>query len=59
MGDARLDRHGPEEVVEGFYSFNLFKAIWLAGDYQFLKNPAYNPDRGPEHVLSGRVHAEF
>ena len=59
VGDGRLDRHGPEELVEGFYSFNLFKAIWLAGDYQFLKNPAYNPDRGPEHVLSGRIHAEF
>lgn len=58
-GDGRLDRHRPEELFEGFYSLNLFRAIWLAADYQFLMNPAYNPDRGPEHVVSGRFHAEF
>jgi high affinity Mn2+ porin len=58
-GDGRLDRSAPEELFDAFYSFNLFKAIWLAADYQFLANPAYNPDRGPEHVISGRFHAEF
>jgi high affinity Mn2+ porin len=59
VGDGRLDRYGPEELFEGFYSYNFFKAVWLAADYQFLVNPAYNADRGPEHVISGRVHAEF
>ncbi len=58
-GDGVLPRHGPEELLEGFYSLNLFKALWLAVDYQFLVNPAYNRDRGPEHVFAGRVHAEF
>ncbi len=58
-GDGKLPRTAPEALVEGFYSLNLFKALWLAVDYQFLANPAYNPDRGPEHVFSGRVHAEF
>ncbi len=59
VGDGRLDRPSAEELFEVFYSVNLFKAIWLAADYQFLANPAYNRDRGSEHVLSGRVHAEF
>lgn len=58
-GDGRLVRVAPEELVELFYSYNFFRAVWLAADYQLLENPAYNADRGPEHVLSGRVHAEF
>ena len=58
-GDGRLGRPAAEELFEVFYSVNLFKALWFAADYQFLMNPAYNPDRGPEHVVSGRFHAEF
>ena len=29
------------------------------GDYQFITNPAYNADRGPVHIFSGRLHGEF
>ena len=49
----------PEGIVEAFYSFNLFKALWLSADYQFLVNPGFNADRGPVHIFGGRVHAEF
>ena len=52
-------RQAAEGVVEGFYSVNLLKAIWLTADYQFLWNPAYNADRGPLSVFGGRLHAEF
>jgi len=31
----------------------------LSLDYQFIANPAYNADRGPANVFSGRVHAQF
>ena len=58
IGDGRLS-WAPEGVAEGFYSFNLLKAIWLSGDYQFLWNPGYNSARGPVHILGARVHAEF
>ncbi len=58
VGDGRLRQAG-EGIVEAFYSVNLLKAIWLSGDYQFLWNPAFNADRGPVHILGGRVHAEF
>jgi hypothetical protein len=58
IGDGRLS-WAPEGVAEGFYSFNLLKAIWLTGDYQYLWNPGYNSARGPVHIFGARVHAEF
>jgi hypothetical protein len=58
VGDGAL-RQAAEGVVEAFYSVNFLKAIWLTPDYQFLWNPGFNADRGPVHVLGGRVHAEF
>ncbi len=58
VGDGHL-RQAAEGVVEGFYSFNVLRAVWLAPDYQFLWNPGFNADRGPVHILGGKVHAEF
>jgi high affinity Mn2+ porin len=59
IGDGAL-RQSTEGTFEIFYSFNLFKAIWLAGDVQLIWNPAYNADRGgPVTVLGAKVHAEF
>ena len=37
----------------------LTKQITLTADYQFVTNPAYNADRGPVHIFSGRLHGEF
>lgn len=58
IGDGHL-RQGAETVLEAFYSLNLFDAVWLSADYQYLRNPGFNADRGPVHILGGRVHAEF
>jgi high affinity Mn2+ porin len=58
IGDGHLS-WAPEGVVEGFYSFNLVRAIWLSGDYQYLWNPGYNSARGPVHIFGARAHAEF
>jgi high affinity Mn2+ porin len=58
VGDGAL-RQGAEGVFDVFYSFNLFKALWLAGDYQFLWNPGFNLDRGPVHVFGAKAHVEF
>jgi carbohydrate-selective porin OprB len=58
IGDGHLNQ-AAEGVLEGFYSFNLWKALWLSGDYQFLWNPGYNADRGPVQVFGVRAHAEF
>jgi hypothetical protein len=58
VGDGKINA-APEGVAEAFYSFNLFKALWLSADYQLLVNPGFNADRGPVHIFGGRVHAEF
>jgi high affinity Mn2+ porin len=58
IGDGHLRQAG-EGLVEGFYSLNLLKAVWLTGDYQFIWNPGYNADRGPVNIFGARVHAEF
>ncbi len=58
VGDGALTQ-AAEGVVEGMYSFNLFKAVWLSGDYQYLWNPGFNAARGPVHILGVRAHAEF
>ena len=58
IGDGHL-RNGPESVIEAFYSVNLLKAIWLSADYQHIRNPGFNQDRGPVDIFGARVHAEF
>jgi len=59
VGDGHL-RQAPEGVIDLFYSVNLFRAVWLAADYQLLWNPGFNADRaGPVNILGAKVHAEF
>jgi high affinity Mn2+ porin len=58
IGDGRLNR-ASERVFELFYSLHVYRSATLSADYQHISNPAYNADRGPVSVLSGRVHAEF
>jgi hypothetical protein len=59
IGDGQI-KPAAEGVLDVFYSFNVLRAIWLAGDYQLLWNPGYNADRaGPVHMISAKVHVEF
>ena len=59
VGDGHLSGPGGEGVLELFYSVNLFRALWLAADYQFLWHPGFNIGRGPVNVFGAKVHAEF
>ena len=59
VGDGQLLRSRPEQIIEGYYSFTALGFAKLSVDYQFINNPAYNPDRGPVSVFGIRVHAEF
>jgi high affinity Mn2+ porin len=59
VGDGKLLRSGPEEILEAYYSFAAFRFAKLAVDYQFINNPAYNRDRGPVSIFGIRAHAEF
>lgn len=58
IGDGRLN-YRPEAVFEAFYNLNLTKAAWITVDWQHIRNPAYNADRGPANVVSVRLHTEF
>jgi len=58
VGDGQLN-YAPETIVEGYYSLQLMKGFVATADYQLLINPAYNADRGPVHVFSGRLRASF
>jgi len=58
IGDGGLN-YRPESIVETYYSWKALPGLWLSADYQRIQNPAYNADRGPAHIGSLRVHAEF
>jgi high affinity Mn2+ porin len=58
IGDGALN-YRRERIFETYYAYALTKAITLTADYQFVTNPAYNADRGPVHIFSGRLHGEF
>ena len=58
LGDGAL-RYGPEQIVEVYYSFAVWKAVSLSPDFQYVRNPGYNRDRGPATYFGIRAHAEF
>jgi high affinity Mn2+ porin len=58
IGDGQLN-YRRERILETYYAFALTKALTLTADYQLITNPAYNADRGPVHIFSGRLHGEF
>jgi high affinity Mn2+ porin len=58
IGDGRLN-HGTERIMETYYAFAVAKGVTFTADYQLVVNPAYNADRGPVSIFSGRLHGEF
>ena len=59
VGDGKLPHPGAEQVVETYYSLAVASWAKLSLDYQYVKNPAYNRDRGPVSIYALRVHAQF
>lgn len=58
IGDGKLN-YGPESIAEVYYQAKLTSFLFASVDYQFIKNPGYNKDRGPAHVFGMRVHVEL
>lgn len=58
IGDGQLNYRN-ERIFETYYAYAIDKNFTVTADYQFIANPAYNADRGPVHVFSGRLHGEF
>jgi high affinity Mn2+ porin len=59
VGDGRLPHPGAEQIIETYYSVAARTYAHLTFDYQWVKNPAYNTDRGPVSIFAIRVHAQF
>jgi len=59
IGDGKLPRPGAEQIIETYYSANVYSQIFVSLDYQWVKNPGYNTDRGPVSIYAVRFHAQF
>jgi carbohydrate-selective porin OprB len=67
LGDGTL-RYGHEQILEVFYSAQLASIdltpkfplkIQLSPDFQYIRNPAYNRERGPVKFWAVRFHLEL
>ncbi|QQX84814.1 carbohydrate porin [Cupriavidus necator] len=58
LGDGAL-RYGPEQILEIYYSFQPVKYLSISPDFQYVRNPGYNRDRGPVKFYGVRFHGEF
>jgi high affinity Mn2+ porin len=59
VGDGQLPHPGPEQILETYYSLGVVPQAHVSLDYQFVKNPAFNRDRGPVSIFALRFHAQF
>jgi len=59
VGDGKLPRAGREQILETYYSLAPLWWARISLDYQWIKNPAYNTERGPVSTWALRWHAQF
>ena len=59
VGDGKLPHPGAEQILETYYNIALVNWVHVSFDYQWVKNPAYNTDRGPVSIFAIRAHAQF
>ena len=58
LGDGRLN-YRAEQIYETYYSIGVARALSVSLDWQHIRNPGYNADRGPVQIYSLRLHAQF
>ena len=56
VGDGRLPHPGAEAIGKADYRWKPMKAFDVSLDYQLIRNPGYNRDRGPANVFAVRLH---
>ena len=59
IGDGRLPHPGAEQIIETYYRVAVLAWAQVSLDYQWVKNPGYNADRGPVSVIGARLHSQF
>jgi len=55
VGDGRLPHPGSEQIVESYYDLAVLRQAHLSFDYQWVRHPAYNVDRGPVSIVAVRL----
>ncbi|MFZ6861372.1 carbohydrate porin [Undibacterium sp. Ji67W] len=58
IGDGTLN-YGAEKILETYYAIRVHPHATITVDYQRIKNPGYNLDRGPVTVYGLRLHADI
>lgn len=58
IGDGGL-HYGRENILEGYYTAHMWRGLFIAPDVQYVRNPAYNQDRGPVLIPGLRLHVEL
>lgn len=58
LGDGRLN-YRSEQIVETYYNLKAVRNLWVTLDYQYIRNPGYNADRGPANFFGLRLHVEL
>jgi carbohydrate-selective porin OprB len=58
-GPGQTLNYAPERIFETYYSWGVYKNVWLSANFQHVNNPAYNADRGPANFFGVRLHAEY
>jgi high affinity Mn2+ porin len=59
VGDGRLPHPRAEQILETYYSIAVISQLSFTLDYQWVRNPAYNADRGPVSIGAVRLHGQF
>jgi len=58
IGDGRIT-YQPEDIAELWYAVACGPSLTLTLDFQQIRHPAYNADRGPARVAGVRLHAQW
>jgi len=58
VGDGRLN-YATENILEGYYRYQIDDPLSLTFDAQYIDNPAYNADRGPVAIFAIRLHVQI
>ena len=58
IGEGGLN-YAPEEIFETYYAAKIWKPVTVTGDFQLVRNPAYNRDRSSLAVFALSLHYEL
>jgi high affinity Mn2+ porin len=59
IGDGQLPNAGAEQILEMYYRVGIFSFADVAFHYEFIKNPAYNHQRGPVSIFALQLHLKY